>query len=296
MKWSNRYRELGVQGLFDLPRSGRKTKLAPLQESTLAKRIDDGPTAEDSVSNFDGPTIRGILYKEFGISFSESGVYSLLRRLGFSWKSSRPQHEKNDPAAVAHWKRETLPNKYKEVRQKYPDKKVELWFQDEMRFGEKTPQSRRWSRKSVDTRQIKQLGFRNTHIYGAVNPCSGERVGLVYPGCNSDVMSIHLDLVSQQLGGDRHAILVLDCAGWHESSKQIIVPPNITLLSLPSYSPELNPVERLWRWVKSKHLANRLIRKNEDLEKLGCELWQKLTDDRVKSICKVSYEPFSNFL
>lgn len=267
-----------------------------MQEAILAKRIDAGPIDKDGISNFDAAAIKKIINDEFNSSFSISGVYTLLRRLGFTWKTSRPQHEKNDLVAMAHWKQETLPSKYEDVCQKYPDKKIEIWFQDEMRFGEKTPQSRQWSRKSLPTRQIKQLGFRNTHIYGALNPCSGERVGLVYPGCNSEVMNLHLKLISQRLGADRHAILVLDCAGWHESSTQLSIPKNITLLSLPPYSPELNPVERLWRWIKRRYLTNRLIGKKENLEKLGCELWQKVTDEVIKSVCKVSYKPFSNFL
>lgn len=279
-----------------MPRSGRQKKLSTWQEAELSRRIDDGPRDEDDVSNLDAPTIKGIIKNEFGITFSASGVYALLRRLGFSWKSSRPQHEKNDPAAMAHWKREILPSKYQEVCKKFPDKKVELWFQDEMRFGEKTPQSRRWSRKSLETRQIKNLGFRNSCIYGAVNPCTGEKVGLVYPGCNSDVMNIHLNLVSERIGADRHAIIIMDRAGWHETSTQLSVPENISLLSLPPYSPELNPVERLWRWLKQRYLANRVIKKDEDLEKIGCELWQKITDEVVRSVCKVSYKPFSNFL
>lgn len=262
---------------------------------SLKSRISKGPKESDTVTVFNGSIIKDLILTEYGETFSISGTYSLLHRLGFALLNQRPQHEKNDPAAMALWKRETLPNKYQEVCTTHSNKKVEIWFQDEMRFGEKTPVAAVWCLKGTKPKQLKQLGFRNSYIYGAVNPTTGERIGLVYPGCNSDVMNIHLDLVAQQVGEDRHIILVLDQAGWHESSTKIKIPKNITLLSLPPYSPELNPVERLWRWLKNRYFKNRLIAKNDDLEKIGCDLWQKLTDQTVKSICRLRYKPFTNF-
>ena len=294
-KWGHRYRGLGIKGLFDIPRSGRPTKLSQVQEKQLKARIETGPLAKDQVANFDALIIKGIIHDEYRASFSTSGVYSLLHRIGFAWISTRPQHEKNDPAAMSHWKGKILPEAFENVCRNHSDATVEIWFQDEMRFGEKTNVSRRWSLKASAPRQFKQLGFRNTHLYGALNPTSGERVGLVNPGCNTETMNIHLDLISQRIGRGRHALLILDQAGWHESSKKLIVPKNITLLSLPPYSPELNPVERLWRWIKRRYLANRIIKKDENLELLGCELWNNITDQIVRSLCKVSFLPVGDF-
>jgi transposase len=293
--WGDRYRRLGIKGLFDMPRSGRPTKLFQDQEKQLKQRIEIGPLVNDQVANFDALSIKELIQKDYGAYFSTSGVYSLLHRIGFAWISTRPQHEKNNPAAMLQWKEETLPDAFKNACETHPDVPVEIWFQDEMRFGEKTSVTRRWSLKASAPRQFKQLGFRNTHVYGAVNPVSGEKVGLVNPGCNTEAMNIHLDLIAQRIGADRHALLILDQAGWHEISKKLIIPKNITLLSLPPYSPELNPVERLWRWIKRKYLANRIIKKEEDLELLGCELWNKITDQVVKSICKVGFLPVGNF-
>ena len=278
-----------------MPRSGRPTKLTAEQEQSLKARLISGPRVSDVVTTFNGATINDLVAKEYQTTFSTSGIYSLLHRLEFSRITLRPKHEKNDLTAMLLWKQETLPNKYLDTCKKYPDKEIEIWFQDEMRFGEKTTISSVWALKGSAPSQFKQLGFRNSYLYGAVNPSTAERVGLVYPGCNSDVMNVHLDLISQRLGEKRHAVLVLDGAGWHESSGKILVPSNITLLSLPPYSPELNPVERLWRWIKGRYLKNRLITKEEDLEKIGCEFWNHLTDAVVKSLCKLRYKPFTNF-
>ena len=69
--------------------------------------------------------------------------------------------------------------------------------------------------------------------------------GLVLPSCNSEAMALHLEEISAAVAPGAHAILVLDQAGWHVS-KKLPVPGNITLLPLPSKSPELNPVENIW--------------------------------------------------
>ena len=69
-------------------------------------------------------------------------------------------------------------------------------------------------------------------------------------------MQLHLDAISTQLGPDRHAVMILDNAGWH-GSKRLYVPENLTLL-LPPYSPELNPIERLCHWLKEHEFINRI--------------------------------------
>ena len=197
---------------------------------------------------------------------------------------------------MAQWKATTLPNKFFEAKALYPDKKIEIWFQDEMRFGNKTRISSEWKLLGTSWTTTKQIGFTNQYIYGAVNPYNGAHVGLVFSECSTEVMNIHLNLISQQISGEGHAILILDQAGWHSSSKALIVPPNISILDLPPYSPELNPVERLWLWLKENYLSNRFIYKKEDLAVLGCKVWNNVTSEIVKSICHEEYLSFTNLL
>jgi len=291
----NRYRAHGIEGLNDKPRGGRPSKLKPHQLNALKDRIQSGPTDKDMVSVFSGTNIKALLATEFGVEYSQSATYALMHRLGFSLVRPRPHHEKNDPAAMAIWKRDTVPAVFEQTKLDFPDKSVEIWFQDEMRFGEKIELAPRWTLKGTQHSQPRQLGFRNSYIYGAVNPASGEHVGLIFSECCTEIMNRHLSLIAQRLGDDRHAILVMDQAGWHEKSKTLIVPTNITILSLPPYSPELNPVERLWKWLKGNFLKNRCISKDDDLSIIGSDVWNMLTDEIVKSICRLSYKPFSNF-
>jgi transposase len=219
----------------------------------------------------------------------------LLRRLHFTRIKPRPCHEKNDPALMAQWLQETLPNKFAAVSEAHPNKVVECWFQDEMRFGNKTRISSAWRLSGTSWSTQKQNGFLNKYIYGAVNPKSGKHVGLVFSECSAAAMNIHLSLISQALEDGKHAILIMDQAPWHSNAKELSVPENITILDLPPYSPELNPVERLWLWLKEHYLANRIIKKGEDMLELGCKIWNSLNEELVKSICHTSYLAFANF-
>jgi hypothetical protein len=117
---------------------------------------------------------------------------------------------------------------------------------------------------------------------------TGQHVGLVFSSCDSDVMNRHLTLISEQIRPGAHAVLILDQAGWHRSV-ELHVPPNLTLFHLPAYSPELNPVERLWLWLKDRHLSHRLFDSVDEVISAGATAWRSLDVDRVKSVCAVSW-------
>jgi transposase len=92
-----------------------------------------------------------------------------------------------------------------------------------------------------------------------------------------------------------HVVLIWDQAGFH-CAGDLQVPPNMTILPLPPYSPELNPVENLWHYLRSHHWSNRAYANYDALREAACEAWQAscLNPDLVKSICHVPYlEPRS---
>ncbi len=90
-------------------------------------------------------------------------------------------------------------------------------------------------------------------------------------------MQWHLDEISSQVAPDAHAVLILDQAGWHTTDK-LVIPPNITLLPLPPRSPELNPVENIWQFMRDNWLSNRIFVSYDQIVALCCEAWKKLTD------------------
>ena len=99
-------------------------------------------------------------------------------------------------------------------------------------------------------------------------------------------MNHHLRFISEEAGRDVHVVLVLDQAGWH-IAKDLQVPSNITLFHLPPYSPELNPIENLWHYLKSHYWSNRTYANYEALEQAAIEAWHLavLDEDLMKTVC-----------
>ena len=98
-------------------------------------------------------------------------------------------------------------------------------------------------------------------------------------------MNKHLIEISREVEPGKHAVLLLDQAGWHISGK-LAVPPNITLLPLSPKCPELNPVENLWQFLRDNWLSNRVFKSYEDILDHCCFAWNKLIDQpwRIMSI------------
>lgn len=121
-----------------------------------------------------------------------------------------------------------------------------------------------------------------------MNPLTGESSALVTPTVNTGYMNEHLRFISEQVGPDRHVVLVLDQAGWHVSLS-LKTPGNITLLHLPPYSPELNGIERLWAYLKSHYLGNRIFADQDALWTACIEAWNRLDPHRLASICHTQW-------
>lgn len=126
------------------------------------------------------------------------------------------------------------------------------------------------------------------YLYGAVNPLTGESCALILPWANTEMMQMHLEALSRQVGPDRHVVLVLDNAGWHTAGG-LKVPPNITLLALPAYTPELNVVERLWHWIKDHEFSNRVYEDYDELADSVCSMWQRIPSQRIRTLCRCTW-------
>jgi transposase len=110
------------------------------------------------------------------------------------------------------------------------------------------------------------------------------------PEVNIEAMNEHLAEIGRRVSTDAHAVLLLDGAGWHTSPK-LCIPENISLLPLPSYSPELNPVENIWEFLRGNFLSHRVWESYDAIVDACCDAWNKLMDmpDRLASITKRSW-------
>ncbi len=171
----------------------------------------------------------------------------------------------------------------KAVAEAHPGKRVELWFMDEARVGAKGRTGHRWWVRGERPRGLRQQGYEGAHLFGAVRPATGEGFALVLPEVSTAAMQAFLDRLAAMLQENAHAALVLDGAGWH-GARELVVPPNISLIPLPPYAPELNPVERVWLPLREHLLSHRLLDGYDALVEACCEAWNALTPDRLRSL------------
>ncbi len=169
-----------------------------------------------------------------------------------------------------------------------PDKRIEVWYHDEARYGQQGRLTYGWHVKGTRPRVYRQKGFKSVWLNGAVNPENGKHFGLVLPTNNTDATNIFLSEFKKSIDKNKHIILVMDNASWHHS-KHLDLPKNITLHFLPPYSPELNPIERLWQWMKNNFLSNRIFKDMEEIVEFGILAWKNVTKEIAQSVCRVSY-------
>ncbi len=166
-------------------------------------------------------------------------------------------------------------------------KPLEIWFQDEARVGQKGTLTRVWARRGSRPRAPRDSRYEWAYIFGAVCPERAIAAALVLPFANREAMNLHLREISQAVSEGAHALLVVDGAGWHTSA-ELEVPDNITLLSLPPYAPELNPVENIWQYLRQNKLAIRLFQTYDDIVEACCQAWLDFIAEpgRIASITK----------
>jgi transposase len=111
--------------------------------------------------------------------------------------------------------------------------------------------------------------------------CAGVGAALVLPRCNTQAMQWHLEEISSQVTSEAHAVLILDQAGWHTTGK-LDIPSNITLLPLPRRSPELNPVENIWQFMRDNWLSNRIFQSEDEIVNICSDAWNRLIDQPWK--------------
>ena len=162
---------------------------------------------------------------------------------------------------------------------------IEIWFSDEARIGQKNKITRRWAKRGTRPSAPRDQRTASTYIFGAVCPKEGKGAALIMPGCNTEAMNLHLAEIAATVAPAAHAVLLVDQAGWHLSTR-LLVPANITIILLPPKCPELNPVENVWQFMRDNWLSNRVFKSYDDLVDHCCEAWNKLVDQpwRIMSI------------
>lgn len=174
----------------------------------------------------------------------------------------------------------------------YKFKSVNLYFQDESRFGLFTRNGKALTAKGIKPICPFHQVFKSTYLYGSFSPIDGHSFLLELPFCNSSLFELYLEEFSKQRP-EELKVIVLDNGAFHKA-KSLVIPDNICLIFLPPYSPELNPAEKIWQKFK-RDFTNRLFKSLNDLSEYVCGLVSKLTINEVVSITSYEYVFSDNF-
>jgi transposase len=150
--------------------------------------------------------------------------------------------------------------------------------------------TRVWAKRGTRPAAPRDQRRISAYILGAVCPARRATSALVMPYLNATAVSAHLADISRAVAEGAQAVLVLDGAGFHVA-KDLKIPRNITLLRLPPYSPELNPIENVWEYLRGNKLANTVYETYDELVTACCNAWNFFVEDpeRIASVTTRSW-------
>ena len=161
-------------------------------------------------------------------------------------------------------------------------KQIRLMFQDEAGFGRINRPKYCWCEKGtrpvVPCHHIREYRY----AYGAVEPVTGDDFFLVLPRCNTDCTNLFLQELSKQYQNDV-ILLCCDSAAWHKA-KSLVVPENIELFYIPPYTPEMNPIEQIWKELRKRGFRNECFPTLEKVIDRLCITICDLSSDTIRSI------------
>ena len=287
--WVIRFNEQGPDGLVNMPSPGAPGKLNDEHKAFLARIVEEGPIpAVHGVVRWRACDLIMRLHEEFGLSVSDDTVYRALKELGFSHVSARPKAYKQDPDAMEAFKK-NFADRVAEIRAELaPGTPVEVWFQDEMRVGQKNKLTYRWARKGSRPR----ADPRSTHpidlsvrrgVPRTRNRRCPRAAGLQH---RSHAASSRRDRHQGHPRRPRHSHPRSSRLAWRQRSSRF--PSNISLLPLPPRSPELNHQENIWQFMRQNWLSNRIFKSYDDIVDHCCYAWNTLIDQpwKIMSIAR----------
>ncbi|MGH9619436.1 MAG: IS630 family transposase [Bryobacteraceae bacterium] len=287
--WVHRYNDAGVVGLASIRSGGRTALLTAGEMAELKELVIKGPDPEtDKVVRWRCIDLCAVVTRRFAVTVTERTIGKWLRKLELTRLQPRPFHPKKDDAAQAAFKKNfgSLVKIALLASTAAGGKPIEIWYQDEARVGQKGTHAYVWAPVGSCPLMVKDNRHDSAYLFGAICPERGVGAAIIMPTVNTEAMNEHLAEISTQVAAGAHAVVLLDGAGWHQSGGALSVPDNITLLSLPPYAPELNPMELVWEYLRSNKLCAVVWDTYDAILDACRKAWQFLTDDpdRIRSI------------
>src|SRR6202521_4271959 len=285
--WVHRFNHCGPDGLINVKSPGRRPKLSTEQMEELKRLVEAGPDAEkDGFARWRCVDLKRVLGARFAVDLSAVTLGRILKKLGFSHISARPRHPKQDPEAIANFKKKVFPARMLEtVSQLALGTSIDVWFQDEKRGGQKNSLVYQWAEKGFRPRQPKDQRYENAYLFGAVCPSRDTGVAIIMPYADTEAMQKHVNEISRAVAPGAHAMVLLDQAGWHTTPK-LKIPKNLTMMPLPPVCPALHAAENIWQYMRQNYLSNLVFAGYTAIVDACQNAWRRLLNEpgRIASI------------
>ena len=272
-EWVNRYNREGESGLHQKPGQGRRRKITPEK----VEKIKGWVKAEEGVWTL--KRIRIKLEKEEGISVTQQAIWYRLQESRWSWKTGRPTNPEGDKDLQEAFRKGGLEEAVNDGKG--------VVFGDSMRYGLISNPWRNWGPVGVRAPIPKQMEFDWGYLWAEIDVLAGELNVWLLPEMNGDTMSRIVARMPEKWGNN--FALVWDNAKAHKSAAKCL-PDGMSAISLPAYSPELNPVERFFQELRRK-IANRIFSSLQELEDALVEAMNEYCEDKekIRQLCGYSW-------
>ena len=253
-RWVERFDAQGIDGLIDRPRSGAPRKIAAEHTEHLRQIVREPSQAGQT--HWTARKFHGYLREELQCEVGYRTVVRWLHEHNFRLKVPQPWPDRQDEALrqafveqSAHW---------------LADEQIDLWYADEMGVeGDPRPR-RRWAAKGEKTRVVKNGDHLRMNVTGAICPRSGQFYALEFSHSDTESFQVFLDQANAEVPFERpRNLLILDNASWHKAKS--LRWGRFEPVFLPPYSPDLNPIERLWLLIKAQWFYDYVAKDREAL-------------------------------
>lgn len=278
--WIEQFNRAGIDALITKARPGRPRKVKLERVRDLLLPVLENPAQAGQV-HWTGVKVHGYLKEQLCMELGYRTAIRWLHELNFHLRVPRPWPERQNEQ-----EREVF---REQLQRLAADPNVELWFSDETGVeGDPRPR-RRWVQPGRP-RTVPYLGDHvRQNVIGAVCPQSGQLFSLVVDGVDTDVFQVFLDELAKAIpkAEGKRQLLILDNASWHKAAR--LNWHHFEPMYLPAYSPDFNPIERLWLRLKADWFWDFIARTDEELSERLCTALKSFIDDALKtaSICSL---------
>jgi len=281
-RWISAYNNRGIDGLVTRPRSGRPRKITQEEFDSRFVPLIESPK-ENGFDFMTAVRLHGHLNETLALEVSYCSVVRYIHKAGYCLKVPGKIHPDRDEEA-----RKSFVEELREILNKPED--AEVWFSDECGVDGDPRTGRAWFRKGSKPKVQYDGCHLRQSVVGAVEPLTGAFEALAVPYTDTNVFQIFLNMLAERTkSSTKKIILVADNASWHHAAS--LNWHHIEPKFLPAYSPDLNPIERVWLELKNKYFTNWYTRDPDKLLDRVCDGLKFLMDTPtvISSICALHY-------